>query len=157
MEAYIKLDIHQPTLSATEPQKAMCSKSFVNDNLLFPHPPPTQGAPRPTSSTPTTKKICVGNHLTFPPGRNHHTLYPFGLHITLALPWDYHSVADRFFLQSTSCKKQIVVSHHEGSGDNNHACHSCETFGPTSISKALWTETALGSTWTICCGKNITD
>ena len=97
------------------------------DDIPFPHPPSTQGAPRLTSSTPTTKTFCVGIHLTFPPGRNHHTSYPFGLHNTLALPWDYHSVADRFFLQSTSCKKQIVMSHHGGSGDNIHACHSCES------------------------------
>lgn len=32
---------------------------------------------------------CVGFILNFPDGKSPHTAYPFALHDTLVLPWDY--------------------------------------------------------------------
>ena len=46
--------------------------------------------------------------MLFPTGKNHHTSYPFGLHATLPLPWNYYSIGDTFFVQSNSCKRGLV-------------------------------------------------
>ena len=75
-----------------------------------------------TSPTPTAslRRVCVGILLEFPPERNHHTSYPFGLHNTHALPWDYHSISNKFFLQSTRCIGQIDETH------QSEACRACE-------------------------------
>ena len=48
-------------------------------------------------------KTCTGMLLEFPEGKNHYTSYPFGLHTRFALPWNFHSIDDRFYLQSNLC------------------------------------------------------
>lgn len=51
---------------------------------------------------------CNGIVLTFPPGQNEHVSYPFTLHRTHALPWNYQSINNKFFLQARSCKKKPI-------------------------------------------------
>jgi len=48
-------------------------------------------------------KRCPGYQLHFPRGQQAHTSYPFALHTTLPLPWDYSGRCDGFFLISHSC------------------------------------------------------
>ena len=55
------------------------------------------------TATASLQRVCIGILLEFPPEKNHHTSYPFGLHSMCALPWDYHSISNKFFLQSTRC------------------------------------------------------
>lgn len=75
-----------------------------------------------TSPTPTAsfQRVCVGILLKFPPEKNCHTLYLFGLHNTHALPWDYHSISNKFFLQSTRCIGWIDETH------QSEVCCVCE-------------------------------
>jgi hypothetical protein len=51
---------------------------------------------------------CCGILLTFPPGKNAHMSYPFGLHNERPLPWNYRSLDDRFFIQAKSCLGAFV-------------------------------------------------
>ena len=76
------------------------------------------------SLTPTAslQRVCVGILLEFPPEKNHHTSYPFGLHNTCALPWDYHSTSNKLFLQSTRCVGWIEKTHQSKA----MACHACK-------------------------------
>jgi hypothetical protein len=48
---------------------------------------------------------CGGNLIVFMPGKNQHTSYPFGLHNEQLIPWNYHSIDDKFYLQSKTCTK----------------------------------------------------
>ena len=66
---------------------------------------------------------CIGICLVFPPGKDHHTSYPFGLHSSCIIPWNYHSVEDRFYLQSKFCSRVVYSAGDDGS---YRACHSCE-------------------------------
>lgn len=38
---------------------------------------------------PPTSVACEGYTMIFPAGKSPHTTYPFGLHDTIILPWDY--------------------------------------------------------------------
>ena len=76
-------------------------------------------APRPESTS------CIGIQLVFPPGKDHHTSYPFGMHSSRIIPWNYHSIEDRFYLQSNCCSR--VVHSSTSSNDGQYqACHSCK-------------------------------
>lgn len=84
----------------------------------------TPGVMLTDSVTSSQRRVCVGILLEFPPGKNHHSSYPFGLHDTCALPWDYHSISNKFFLQSTRCTGLIGLTnetHKEGK-----ACCACK-------------------------------
>ncbi|KAK7024705.1 hypothetical protein R3P38DRAFT_2707584, partial [Favolaschia claudopus] len=63
--------------------------------------------------------VCPGIQLVFPPGQNHHTSYPFGMHSQITVPWDYFSEADGFFIRSTSCRKRVH-------GSESHLCKPCD-------------------------------
>ena len=52
---------------------------------------------------------CKGVLITFPEGMNEHTLYPFGIHQELVIPWNYLSIDDKFYL-----KESHVRNHHLG-------------------------------------------
>jgi hypothetical protein len=51
---------------------------------------------------------CYGILVLFPAGKTHHTSYPFGIHGEQPVPWNYHSIDDRFFVQARDCKKGLV-------------------------------------------------
>ncbi|KAF8134768.1 hypothetical protein K438DRAFT_2031346 [Mycena galopus ATCC 62051] len=63
--------------------------------------------------------ICPGIRLTFPPGQNQHTSYPFGLHAYFTLPWNYFSEGEHFFLRSNKCLQRIL-------GDEPRLCRPCD-------------------------------
>ncbi|KAJ7646422.1 hypothetical protein DFH06DRAFT_1332786 [Mycena polygramma] len=44
---------------------------------------------------------CCGMEIKFPVGQNHHVAYPFGLHSTMQIPWNYYSEGDRFYIYLT--------------------------------------------------------
>jgi len=73
----------------------------------------------------TSTHTCIGISITFPPGQNHHTSYPFGLHQQRILPWDYHSVNDRFYVQSKDCARQVLPSS-ANDETSQKACTACE-------------------------------
>ncbi|KAJ6483510.1 hypothetical protein C8R47DRAFT_1132450 [Mycena vitilis] len=79
-------------------------------------PPPSEPAaplmrsPRANyMSPPVAPKLvtCCGMEIKFPVGQNHHVAYPFGLHSTTQLPWNYYSEGDRFYVRSTACSKVV--------------------------------------------------
>ena len=41
------------------------------------------------SSTPSQHAACNGYVFNFPDGQNPHTAYPFALHNSRSIPWDY--------------------------------------------------------------------
>ncbi|KAJ7814913.1 hypothetical protein B0H14DRAFT_2375718, partial [Mycena olivaceomarginata] len=51
--------------------------------------------------------VCPGVRLTFPPGKNQHTSYPFGLHAKFSLLWNYFSEGEHFFLRSNRCRQRV--------------------------------------------------
>jgi hypothetical protein len=53
----------------------------------------------------------------FPPGKNHHISYPFGMHNERDVPWDYRSTKDKFYIQSRLCRKPPVSA--------GSACNDC--------------------------------
>jgi hypothetical protein len=61
---------------------------------------------------------CEGVLITFPEGTDHHTSYPFGIHSKHAVPWNYRSLDDKFYLQAKSCQKSSSV---EG-----RVCKNCQ-------------------------------
>ncbi|KAJ7435530.1 hypothetical protein B0H11DRAFT_1937467 [Mycena galericulata] len=58
-------------------------------------------------SRPEPRKHCQGLKIDFPPGKNAHTSYPFGLHATGDLPWGYHSIGHDFYLRANKCRNTI--------------------------------------------------
>ena len=60
---------------------------------------------------------CEGFLVIFPEGANHHTSYLFGIHSEQSVPWNYHSIDNKFYLQAKSCQK---VTSTEG-----EACENC--------------------------------
>jgi hypothetical protein len=60
---------------------------------------------------------CEGVLVHFPPKRNQHTLYPFGIHAEHDVPWDYHSVSDMFYIQAKLCHRPFV--------SRGSACEDC--------------------------------
>lgn len=90
------------------------------DGLEYENPGPEMAtsAPKVPETTP-----CIGIHLRFPPGKDHHTSYPFGIHSACSVPWNYHSIDDHFYLQSKGCSR---VAHSAGDDGQYQACRSCE-------------------------------
>ncbi|KAK6971287.1 hypothetical protein R3P38DRAFT_2572796, partial [Favolaschia claudopus] len=73
----------------------------------------------PDAQPERTHSVCPGIQLVFRPGENQHTSYPFGMHAQIAVPWDYSSEGNRFFIRSTSCRKQVH-------GSQSHLCNPCD-------------------------------
>lgn len=68
---------------------------------------------RPTTSA----SVCEGYAMVFPDGKSPHTMYPFALHDTIILPWDYTLKNGMMKLFARSCHGLS-----EGSGT---ACQPC--------------------------------
>jgi hypothetical protein len=79
----------------------------------------------PATSSNMGKQACGGNLVIFPPGKNQHTSYPFGLHNEQIIPWNYHSINESFYLQARSCTKEPV--------DVGEACAFCDALKSTSL------------------------
>ncbi|KAK7013598.1 hypothetical protein R3P38DRAFT_2374968, partial [Favolaschia claudopus] len=65
------------------------------------------------------QSLCPGIHITFPPGENQHTSYPFGVHAQLSPPWDYFSEGEHFYIRSTSCRHHVFAS-------TPNLCRACD-------------------------------
>ena len=83
-----------------------------SDEPIIISPPPV------STRKKTTVRTCSGICLVFPSKQNPHTSYPFGLHAQRAIPWDYHSINDNFYLQSKACRKFAA--------DLKECCLACE-------------------------------
>jgi hypothetical protein len=79
----------------------------------------------PATSTNMGKQVCSRNLVIFPPGKNQHTSYPFGLHNEQIILWNYHSIDESFYLQARSCTKELV--------DIGEACTVCDALKSTSL------------------------
>ena len=84
---------------------------------------------------------CIGIHLVFPSGKNHHTSYPFGLHSSCIIPWNYYSIEDRFYLQSKCCSH---VAHPSGDDGQYWACYSCERIWSNDQFKSIFKQIKCG-------------
>ena len=60
---------------------------------------------------------CIGIQLTFPPGINPYSSYPFMLHNNHSLPWDIHILSHQMWVQAIGCK--TLPSH------NQESCQPC--------------------------------
>ena len=69
------------------------------------------------------RRRCEGVVVDFPPKKNHHTSYPFGIHNERDIPWDYRSTNDKFYIQAKLCCRPFVS---EGS-----ACQDCHELTST--------------------------
>lgn len=60
---------------------------------------------------PVRNPACPGHILTFPPGETPNSSYPFMLHDTMNLPWDYECRRGTMILRALSCTGTAL--HHE--------------------------------------------
>ncbi|KAJ7914390.1 hypothetical protein B0H13DRAFT_1873065 [Mycena leptocephala] len=65
-----------------------------------------------------TQRHCQGLKIDFPPGKNAHTSYPFGLHGS-GLPWGYYSIGDDFYLRANTYSSDAL-------GAGNTECIKCK-------------------------------
>jgi hypothetical protein len=82
-------------------------------------------APGMTSEAMLSRRQCKGILVWFPPKKNHHTSYPFGIHNERDIPWDYHSINDRFYIQAKLCHRPFV--------SDGSACQDCHTLTSTPL------------------------
>jgi hypothetical protein len=84
----------------------------------------------PSGTISAHTKFCGGILVSFPAGKNQHTSYPFGLHQEKVIPWDYHSVDDKFYLQARSCSKKLLE-------EDKETCPACEALKSTSLYQGI--------------------
>jgi hypothetical protein len=82
-------------------------------------------SPVPVVAVGSKMVACGGNLVLFPPGKSQHTSYPFGLHDRLVIPWDYHSINNKFFLQAKTCMKHLVK--------DGQVCNACKVLKSTAL------------------------
>ena len=63
-------------------------------------------------------RTCKGYALVLPKGKSPYTCYPFALHDTLILPWDFKMQSRMMILFSQSCTGQVA--------EGVNSCHSCQ-------------------------------
>lgn len=100
---------------------------------------PTSVVPVEENQTPATKKMllekdsvvlnkCAGYHLQFPAGLSPHSNYPFSLHDTQNLPWNYTVSNGVMTLYSVGCKTEVA----KGS-----ICIPCQDLKESNILKGI--------------------
>jgi hypothetical protein len=77
----------------------------------------------------TLSNNCKGHILIFPDGKSPHTCYPFALHDTIILPWDYMTQNSIMTLFSWSC-----MGKPEGSFES---CRACRNLAKTDILQGI--------------------
>ena len=65
-----------------------------------------RATPARTNEAHASAHYCPGFKIGFPDGQIHHTLYPFALHLTLSLPWDYESRRNTFYVRAPDCARE---------------------------------------------------
>ena len=86
--------------------------------------------------TKTPAPACKGYTLSFPDSKSPHTVYPFALHDTLVLPWDYMVKNSAMSLFARSC-----TGHSEG---ELLACQSCRQLPKNKILEGVLARLAEG-------------
>ncbi|KAF8066505.1 hypothetical protein FPV67DRAFT_1652976 [Lyophyllum atratum] len=80
-----------------------------------------------------TKKIselaCAGYLLPIPDGKSPHSSYPFGLHDSRSLPWDYSVENSIMTLHSRVCEKTTV--------ERGRSCQACRNLSDNRIVEAI--------------------
>ncbi|KAJ7796470.1 hypothetical protein B0H14DRAFT_3158054 [Mycena olivaceomarginata] len=91
---------HSPSSSiARSPSPRLSVESPIIAPQHSPSPrSPSPGFPVESLIIAPRDSICPGVRLTFPPGENQHTSYPFGLHAEFSLPWNYFSEGEHFLI-----------------------------------------------------------
>ncbi|KAJ7834961.1 hypothetical protein B0H14DRAFT_3708784 [Mycena olivaceomarginata] len=115
---------HSPSSSIARSPSPRLS---VESPIIAPqHSPSPSIARSPSPASPVESliiaprdSICPGVRLTFPPGENQHTSYPFGLHAEFSLPWNYFSEGEHFFLRSNCCRQRVP-------GPEPRLCKPCD-------------------------------
>jgi hypothetical protein len=107
------------------------AESVINESLITQPPtisplnssPATQNKSKPRKEPKASTISCPGYTLRFPEGQNPIGSYPFGLHLTLMLPWSLLITKDDLVLISDKCTD---VGHSDnGSSDIIHPCTEC--------------------------------
>jgi hypothetical protein len=80
---------------------------------------------------------CDGILVTFPEGKNEHTSYPFGLHSEHAVPWNYRSIENLFYIQAKSCQKS--------SSKAGTPCGSCLKLTSSTLFKGIMDRIEFGA------------
>lgn len=101
-----------------------------DDEDLLPQSQNAIVIPTKQRSVNAPAKTCPGYQLTFPPGQQGHTSYPFALHTILPLPWDYSTRCDGFFVVSHSCTGMV---------ERNGRCKECDDLGENEKLKRIVT------------------
>ncbi|KAJ7355473.1 hypothetical protein DFH08DRAFT_954947 [Mycena albidolilacea] len=115
---------HSPSSSIA---RSLSPRLSMESPIIAPqHSPSPSIAKSPSPGSPVVSliiaprdSICPGVQLTFPPGENQHTSYPFGLHAEFSLPWNYFSEGEHFFLRSNRCHQRV-------SGPEPRLCKPCD-------------------------------
>ncbi|KAH9074231.1 hypothetical protein EDB83DRAFT_2312565 [Lactarius deliciosus] len=80
---------------------------------------------------------CEGVLLEFPEGSNPHMLYPIGIHGERAVPWNYRSDDDKFYLQAKSCQGSSSM---EGG-----VCRSCQKITSSTLYAGIMSRIKYGA------------
>ncbi|KAJ7598326.1 hypothetical protein C8J56DRAFT_1091577 [Mycena floridula] len=64
----------------------------------------------PASEQIESPRPCLGYRLDFPPGKSPSSSYPFGLHDTLVLPWDYAVKSGKMTVTARACTRVRIPS-----------------------------------------------
>lgn len=73
------------------------------------------------SNERSTSLSCIGYRLNFPPGLSPHTAYPFALHATQPIPWNYSIIDDEMRLYSKNCQKALTKT----TSQHKSVCQEC--------------------------------
>ncbi|KAF4596881.1 hypothetical protein EYR40_007427 [Pleurotus pulmonarius] len=82
--------------------------------------------------------LCTGVSVSIPTGRSAHTSYPFALHATLAITWNYSVVDGRLILHAHNCSKVVAVS--KNWKDRNgvgRICQNCQQLEENEILQGI--------------------
>lgn len=77
------------------------------------------------NEAPQSQLRCPGYKLNLPDGKSPHTAYPFALHDTHNLPWDYRVKNNKMFLFARSCDGEAP--------SKDQPCHRCNRLGRNNI------------------------
>ncbi|KAG6848307.1 hypothetical protein H0H93_001364, partial [Arthromyces matolae] len=79
---------------------------------------------RAVTSQPTPPNKCKGYTLPIPDGQTPHSSYPFALHDSTSLPWDYAVIQNKMILHAHAC--DLTPGAHE-------SCFACRNLSKNSI------------------------
>ena len=115
--------VNAPTANGTAQSPIVLDEALMETAAQEKRPEKREGAV--SLNTKPMGPRCKGNLIRFPPNKNQHTSYPFGIHVERDEPWDYHSVNGLFYLQAKLCREPIV--------SGGSACEDCHALTVTPL------------------------